>query len=56
MVAGLLDVFVGAERVESGRINDPKVWEKAIEVRDKPVAASDVQIFGNKCVAMGRPL
>ncbi|EKO39502.1 MAG: SacI restriction endonuclease [Solidesulfovibrio magneticus str. Maddingley MBC34] len=69
VVAGLLDVFAGVERVESGRINDPSrkypgdvcvrssespgVWEKAIEVRDKPVAASDVQIFGNKCVAMG---
>lgn len=69
VVAGLLDVFAGPERVESGRINDPSrkypgdvcvrasdtpnAWEKAIEVRDKPVAASDVQIFGNKCVAMG---
>jgi hypothetical protein len=27
-------------------------WEKAIEVRDKPVAASDVQIFAKKCVDM----
>jgi len=69
VVAGLLDVFAGLARVESGRINDPSrkypgdvcvrsaenpdSWEKAIEVRDKPVAASDVQIFGNKCVAMG---
>lgn len=69
VVAGLLDVFAGPQRVESGRINDPSrkypgdvcvrsndasaVWEKAIEVRDKPVAVSDVQIFANKCVAMG---
>lgn len=69
VVAGLLDVFAGTGRVESGRINDPSrkypgdvcvrsaddpdSWEKAIEVRDKPVAVSDVQIFGNKCVAMG---
>jgi len=62
-------VFAGPERVESGRINDPSrkypgdvcvrsgsdpnVWEKAIEVRDKPVAVSDVHIFGKKCVDMG---
>ncbi len=65
VAAGLMDVFAGVERVESGRINDPsrkypgdvcvrsaadpEQWEKAIEVRDKPVAASDVQIFGKKC-------
>jgi hypothetical protein len=69
IVAGLLDVFAGRERVESGRINDPSrkypgdvcvrssgetnVWEKAFEVRDKPVAFSDVQIFGKKCIDMG---
>ena len=69
VVAGLLDVFAGAARVESGRINDPSrkypgdvcvrsavdatIWEKAFEVRDKPVAPSDVQIFGKKCVDMG---
>ncbi len=68
IVAGLLDVFAGRDRVESGRINDPSrkypgdvcvraaerpdVWEKAIEVRDKPVSASDVQIFGEKCIDM----
>jgi hypothetical protein len=68
IVAGLLDVFATPSRVESGRINDPsrkypgdvcvrflgnaEVWEKAFEVRDKPVAASDVQIFGKKCVDM----
>jgi hypothetical protein len=69
VVAEHLDVFAGPERVESGRINDPSrkypgdvcvqsaydpdVWEKAIEVRDKPVATADVQIFGKKCVDMG---
>jgi hypothetical protein len=68
VVAGMVDVFAGPERVESGRINDPSrkypgdvcvrsasapdVWEKSIEVRDKPVAASDVQIFGKKCIDM----
>jgi hypothetical protein len=69
VVAGFLDVFSGTERVESGRINDPSRhypgdvcvrasaesddWEKAFEVRDKPVSVSDVQIFGKKCIDMG---
>lgn len=69
VVAGLMDTFAGMDRVESGRINDPSrkypgdicvrsaadpdVWEKAFEVRDKPVSASDVQIFGKKCIDMG---
>lgn len=69
VAAGLFDVFAGPERVESGRINDPsrkypgdvcirtaadaEQWEKTLEVRDKPVRASDVQIFGAKCIAMG---
>ena len=69
VVAGLMDAFAGLERVESGRVNDPSrrhpgdvcvrsadapsVWEKAFEVRDKPVSISDVQIFGAKCVSMG---
>lgn len=68
IVAGLMDVFAGVDRVESGRINDPsrkypgdvcvraegsEIWEKAIEVRDKPVSANDVQIFAKKCVDMG---
>lgn len=66
-VAGLFDVFAGADRVESGRINDPSRkypgdicvrspdggWEKAVEVRDKPVRTSDVHIFARKCVDMG---
>ena len=69
VVAGLLDAFVGPERVESGRINDPgrthpgdvrvrsadkeDIWEKAFEIRDKRVSISDVQIFGSKCASMG---
>jgi len=69
IVAGLVDVFAGFYRTESGRINDPSrkylgdvcvrsqddlgSWEKAIEVRDKPVTLSDVQIFGKKCIDMG---
>lgn len=69
VVAALIEIFAGAERVESGRINDPsrkypgdvciaytddtRKWEKAIEVRDKPVSDSDVRIFGKKCVDMG---
>ena len=69
VVAGLMDAFAGPERVESGRINDPSrrypgdvcvraiaesgSWEKALEVRDKPVSLSDVRIFGAKCARMG---
>lgn len=68
-VAGLMDAFAGPDRVNSGRINDPSrrhpgdvcvraaddpdAWEKAFEVRDKPVTISDVQIFGKKCIEMG---
>ncbi len=69
--AGLLDVFAGDGRVESGRINDPSrhypgdvcvtnegengtlIFEKAIEVRDKPVSASDVHVFCGRCLQMG---
>jgi hypothetical protein len=63
--AALFDVLYGVERVESGRINDPsrkypgdvciagaQGWEKAVEVRDKVVRASDVQMFAIKCVSM----
>jgi hypothetical protein len=69
VAAGLFDVFAGPDRIDSGRINDPsrkapgdvnvrtildsEKFEKAIEVRDKPVAVSDIQIFGNKCLARG---
>ena len=69
VVAGLMDALVGPDRVESDRINDPgrthpgdirvraadepDVWEKAFETRDKPVELSDVQLFGSKCASMG---
>lgn len=67
VVAGLFDVFAGAERVDSGRINDPSrhypgdvavrasngAWEKAIEVRDKPVSEPDVYIFARQCLDRG---
>lgn len=69
IVAGLMDVYAGPHRVDSGRINDPsrrhpgdvcvqgsesgEAFEKAIEVRDKPVSLADVQIFAKKCVDMG---
>lgn len=68
VAAGLFDAVFGPERVESGRINDPsrkypgdvcvrsatdaEGWEKAVEVRDKPVSLSDVYVFGAKCLAM----
>jgi hypothetical protein len=65
IAAGVMDATFGPERVESGRINDPSrhypgdvcIWNsrdkervaKAIEVRDKPVATSDVHIFARRC-------
>lgn len=66
-VAGLFDVFAGADRVDSGKINDPSRhypgdvavrsvdggWEKAVEVRDKVVSEPDVHIFGRNCLARG---
>ncbi len=69
VVAGLMDAFAGPDRVVTGRINDPSrrhpgdvcvradgpeaLWERALEVRDKPVALSDIQLFANKCIAAG---
>ncbi len=69
VAAGVFDVVFGPACVESGRINDPSRhypgdvcirreagaddWLKAVEVRDKPVAASDVQIFGTRCAQLG---
>lgn len=66
VAAGLIDVFAGTGRVLSGRINDPSrkfpgdvcvvsedgTWEKAFEVRDKPVSSSDVLVFARKCAAL----
>lgn len=69
IVAGLLDVFAGVARVESGRIKEPSRrcpgdvcvrsrsnandWEKAFEVVDNPVTDTSVRLFANKCLAMG---
>ena len=62
-------MVAGPDRVEGGRVNDPSrrhpgdvcvravgppdSWEKAIEVRDKPVTLADVQLFVSKCLAEG---
>ena len=32
---------------------DADDWTKAVEVRDKPVSASDVQIFATRCAELG---
>lgn len=69
VAAGLFDVIVSPERVLSGRVNDPsrkhpgdvcvlnienpEIFDKAMEVRDKPVSESDVRIFGNICLKHG---
>ncbi|MGH1470862.1 MAG: restriction endonuclease, SacI family [Cellvibrionaceae bacterium] len=64
VVAGLLDLYAGPDRVLSGRINDPdrhlpgdvgirkkdnpEEWEKVFEVRDKSVSSEDVYLFVQK--------
>ena len=69
VVAGLMDLFAGPDRVETGRINDPDrhlpgdvgvraaddpdKWERVFEVRDKPVAVSDLYLFADKALAGG---
>jgi hypothetical protein len=68
LVAGMLDVFAGEDRVSAGRVNDPSRhfpgdvavrleddsgWEKAFEVRDKPVKMSDALIFAQQCLSEG---
>jgi hypothetical protein len=66
VVAGLFDVVFGNERVVTDRINSPSrrypgdvcvinepgglIFEKSIEVKDKPVTSTDVQIFCRKCL------
>lgn len=67
VVAGLFNVYAKG-RIEVGRIHDPSrkhpgdvcvraadssTWEKAIEIRDKPVTKEDILIFAKKCVDMG---
>lgn len=69
VVAGLLDLFAGSDRVLSGRINDPdrhlpgdvgirnrdnpETWEKVFEVRDKAVSNEDVYLFIQKAIENG---
>ncbi|MGD0192881.1 MAG: restriction endonuclease, SacI family [Rhizomicrobium sp.] len=64
VVAGLLDIFAGEDRVETSRINDPdrhlpgdvgvrdaddaSRWERMFEVRDKPVSSADLYHFVQK--------
>lgn len=66
IVAGLLDMFAGHDRVLSGRVNDPDrhlpgdvgirnkenpdLWEKVFEVRDKAVSNEDVYLFIQKVI------
>lgn len=45
------DVCIRASRDEKGE--EKNVFVKAVEVRDKPVAMSDIQIFGKRCADMG---
>jgi len=69
VAAGLIDLTEGPERVVSGRVNDPSrkhpgdvcvlsaddpsVFLKAIEVRDKPVSMSDAYVFAGTCQRHG---
>jgi hypothetical protein len=66
VVAGLMDLFAGVERVVVRRINDPSRstpgdvsvrsadgWERALEVRDKPVTREDLYILTRRCAEAG---
>jgi hypothetical protein len=65
VVAALMDVFAGVERVDARRINDPsrtipadvnvrraggEGWERVFEVRDKAVSREDLYLLANKCI------
>jgi hypothetical protein len=66
VVAGLMDLFAGTERVVTSRINDPDRnipgdvgiyarddidrWERVLEVRDKPVSEADLYHFVQKAM------
>lgn len=68
-VAGLLDAVFGTARVEAGRVNDPDrhlpgdvgvsrvddaaTWDRALEVRDKPVSEADLILFARKAAEEG---
>ena len=68
VVAGLLDVVTEPARVDARRVNDPSRstpadvnvrrasgdgWERAYEVRDKPVTREDLYLLVGKCAASG---
>jgi len=69
VVAGLMDLFAGPDRVVTSRINDPDrhlpgdvgvrstnepdKWERVFEVRDKLVPQSDVYHFASKALTDG---
>lgn len=69
VAAGLIDLVEGPDKVISGRVNDPSrkhpgdvcvvtnddpaVILKAMEVRDKPVSASDAYVFASTCQRHG---
>jgi hypothetical protein len=68
VVSALLDNISSAERVLSGRVNDPSRhfpgdvgvrleddsgWERVFEVRDKKVITEDVLIFAQRCLSLG---
>lgn len=68
VVAALMDVFAGEARVDSRRVNDPSRtvpadvnvragsgdgWERAFEVRDKPVIREDLYLLVSKCAQAG---
>lgn len=68
VVAGLMDVVVAIDRVDARRINDPSRttpadvnvrsaggadWERAFEVRDKPVTREDLLLLVGKCASSG---
>jgi hypothetical protein len=70
VVAGLLDVFAGEDRIDTRRVNDPsrkvpgdvKVrtpdgsgWERIFEVRDKPITREDLYVLATRCAAAGVP-
>jgi hypothetical protein len=65
VVAGLMDIFAGEDRVDARRVNNPsrsipadvnvrtatgKGWERAFEVRDKAVSREDLLLFARKCL------
>lgn len=65
VVAALMDVFAGVDRVDARRVNDPsrtipadvnvrrtgaEGWERVFEVRDKAVSREDLYLLVNKCI------